>query len=129
MEQITLENYMSECKSDYAKKYPIFDIGKEWKQEEEWIDDWHYAKFEQPETDDIYCGITVDEKGNYNYTYLLWLSGRKKWFWFDGWAKKWRDITKGEFALAWMVVPRFFYRNDKGLRARYDALEQFVITK
>lgn len=127
--QMTIFDYLTDILKELELKYPIPRLDKKWRDEEGWCDDWHYCQIEQPEVDDIYCGIVYYTKEEYyNYTYLLWIGTRQKWYIFDSWWKKWIEPRQGTFPLAWVRVPKFFRENDKGYKLRCESLEQFCHT-
>ena len=129
--QITLDEWLNSQKDaliiNIAEKYPIPRLPKKTLEEEGWVDDWHYCQDEKPDADDVYCGITCFKKTEYyNYTYLLWVSTQGKWYEFDTWWKKWKEVKGDSFPLAWVRVPRLFREKDKGYQMRCDHLEQFI---
>lgn len=125
--QMTIFDYQMSLTADIKSKYPIPRLDKKWREEEGWVDDWHYCQIEKPDMDDVYCGIVYYTKQDYyNYTYLLWVSTHDKWYEFDSWWKKWKEPCQDAFPLAWVRVPKFFRENDKGYKLRCESLDQFI---
>lgn len=81
--------------------YPIPKLAKRWRDEEGYIDDWHYVDEEQPTENDYYWTVWLFNDC-YIYEYGRYVDG---WQQFNDATKKWQEPFKFNSIIAWMKLP------------------------
>lgn len=111
--QIELKDYLEELRNNIRQRYPIPKLSEKYRQEERWVDDWHYVAEELPPEPGIYYCIQ-ECKDFYNYTYLAYAFGH--WWAYAGFGTEWLLIRgrREEWMMpfAWVRVPDLYYAKD-----------------
>lgn len=114
--QITIDGYLQEKWQALEQKYPI-PKDEKYRSEEGWYDDWHYCEMEKPAEVDVYFGILIsDGSEHYYYEYIAW--AKDKWWFWDSWFHKWKDMPHFYTPLAWVKIPTLYLQKDAGLKEK-----------
>lgn len=110
--QMTITEWMQE--RDYSQVYPIPKLSSKVRDEEGWIDDWHYCDKENPSEVDVYWGIMLYLPTDcYIYGYMAW--AKDMWWTWDSYKGQWMHVCSFEKPLAWVQIPLLYRKKDKGL--------------